>query len=143
MEFRLATAEDILKVRQNPLHGEAKPSAETSELYHIFALEGIDGKILMTGGFQFITDTTAWTWIELSKEAETCLVTCFRVMKEWIEQYCKDNGIIRLQCFVDESFPQGIKLIEHLGFDPQSRHLMHRFMGDKSAWLYYRIMENE
>lgn len=141
MEFRQATYEDIKKVRQNPLHTHQKPAMESAETFHIFALEGMAGEILMTGGFQYITETTAWVWIELSENVESYLITCYRVMKEWIHQYCKDNNIIRLQCFIDESFPQGIKLAEHLGFDRETRHLMHKFIDDKSAWLYYMIMD--
>lgn len=141
MEFRLATADDILKVRQNPLHTEHKEPPDMGEIFHIFALDDDNGELIGVGGFQLITNTTAWVWVELSKNVNDNLIVTYRVLRDWIEQYCRNNGIIRLQCFIDESFPQSIRLAEHLGFDHESRHLMHRFFNDRSAWLYYRIME--
>lgn len=108
---------------------------------HDFALEK-ESVILAVGGFRMITDKTAWSWILLTKHASTNerLVNLFRTLKEFTEQFCKDNKIRRLQAWVKVGFEEGVRTVEHLGYKRES--IMHHFIDDEPAYLYVKIMEN-
>jgi len=101
-----------------------------------FSLEH-EGVLLGCGGFRLINETTSWCWLDLTDEARKHIVVVYRVIKEWMDNFVKDKGIIRLQAYIDPLFPEAIRTAQHLGFERESN--MKRFYPDRDAYLYTRI----
>lgn len=131
MEFRELTQADIDVVKNNSIsRGILHKQPEIIDYSYCLKHEG---KVLGIGGIRFINQTTAWGWVDISKDAESRIITSYRAIKEWMEVLCRDKGIKRLQCYVEMDFPEAIRMVEHLGFEQES--IMPRFVGEKSAYL--------
>lgn len=100
-----------------------------------------EGKVLGIGGVRLITPTVAWGWLDITHYAGDHMLTSYRVIKEWMEILCKDKGIKRLQAYVDCSFPEAIRTVEHLGFEKEFDKPMRKFVGNDDAWLFVRFFE--
>lgn len=136
-EFRVMSLRDYETLRQHSLYPLEKENPSTP-CYENFAYEHL-GELYAGGGFALITETTAWAWVCLTDAVVPGHVRpVYQVMKEFIELWCREHGIIRLQAFVREGFERGYRLVEHLGFQPEG-YLMPHFCGkDKAAQLFVR-----
>lgn len=135
MKFRETTQEDIDFVADHSVsRGIAKHQPECID--YCYTLEHED-KPLGIGGFRLINLTTAWCWLDLTDLAGSHVIVCYRVIKEWIDEFVKEYGIKRLQCYVEPDFPEAIRMVKHLGFEYEST--MPYFVNDKSAEMFIRI----
>lgn len=133
MEFREATTEDLKVCSEHSLH-ELDTKSTVSKEDFAFVLDHGD-HILCAGGFQMITDVCAWAWIMPTKYVGSHWVPTIRVIKEWMEIWCKEHEIVRLQAWVKVGFDEGIRTAEHLGFIKEYK--MNNFIADGvDAWLY-------
>lgn len=134
MEFGELTQADIDAVKDNSIsRGILHKQPETIDYNYALRHEG---KVLAIGGIRLINETTAWGWLDVSKDAESHIITVYRVIKEWMEILVEQKSIKRLQAYVECDFPKAKRTIEHLGFVLES--IMPRFVGEKSAYLYVR-----
>lgn len=137
MEFREMTKSDVEFVAKHSISrgvfGKMFRQTDFS-----WSLEH-EGKILATGGIQLINPVAAWGWIDLTEYAQVRIFTVYRVIKEWMEKFCEDNKIKRLQAYIETDFPQAKRTVKHLGFEFES--VMKNFMGDKDAHMYKRIFQ--
>jgi hypothetical protein len=63
-----------------------------------------------------------------------------RRIREYIDIFCREHKILRLEAWVDVNFNEGLRLVKHLGFHPESRKI--NFLGkNKDAWLYVRFFD--
>ena len=104
---------------------------------YCFTLEH-EGKPLGIGGFRLINKTTAWCWVDLTDLAEKHITTCYRVIREWIDKFVEEHQLKRLQAYIECDFPEAIRMVQHLGFEEESR--MENFVDDKPAYLYARLI---
>lgn len=140
MEFRKATEKDLEFVEQNSLYPTSEKD-QTEAIDYIYTLDHGD-YILAVGGFRMITDSTAWAWTELTKYVDGHVIPTYRVISEYMEIFCKNNNIIRLQAWVASDFVEGIRTAEHLGF--MKEYLMEDFLGkDKDAILFVKYYNGE
>ncbi len=124
MEFRQATESDLNFVKENSLYPiEEKEVAETD---YVYTLDHGD-YILGVGGFRMITGTTAWAWLELTDYVGGHLVPTYRVIKEYMEIFCRDHHIVRLQAWVRDGFMEGMRTVRNLDFEEE--YLMKNFLG--------------
>ena len=136
MEFREATQSDMDALADKSIsRGIQKQCPEQTE--YMYALEH-EGLVLMIGGFRMINVATAWCWVDISSDAGNHLLAAYRVIRDWIEAFCKEKKIVRLQAYVETDFTEAISMVQHLGFTKES--IMERFMGDRDAFLYKRII---
>ncbi len=136
MKFREAIQPDFDYLADHSVsRGIQKHAPEQIEYTYTLEHEGIP---LCIGGFRMINVTTAWCWVDLSSDAGSHLLAVYRTIREWIESFCKENKIVRLQAYVECDFTQAISMVQHLGFTKEC--IMERFMGDKDAFLYKRIL---
>jgi len=135
MKFRETTEEDILFVADHSVsRGIAKKQPECIDYCYTLEHEGVP---LGIGGFRLINLTTAWAWLDVTDKAGEHIISCYRVLKEWIDIFVKEHGLKRLQAYVECDFPEAIRMVIHLGFHRESTML--NFVGNKPAYLYVRI----
>lgn len=113
-------------------HSYKKPVTPVDYLY---ALDD-DGDILMVGGFRVITDATAWCWVDISAKGLHKIYSCYRVMAEWMDSFCQEHGVTRLEAVIKDGYDAGCRLVEHLGFTYESHKP--KFFGDGDGLLYVR-----
>lgn len=136
MKFREMTNEDFEYLKDHSIsRGIFKNTPIETEFS--FSLEH-EGTLLGSGGFRLINETTSWVWIDMTYESRKHIHTVYRVIKEWLDVFVKDKGIIRLQAYIDPNFPEAIRTVQHLGFERESN--MKRFYPDRDAYLYVRII---
>ena len=135
MEFRPAVEPDLEFVEATLLH-RTMQYKQPERIDYCYTLEH-ENEILGIGGFRFISETTAWVWILMSKYAKPHLKTCYRCIKGWMDIFCEDHKLRRLQAYVDVDFPEAIRLIEHLGFEREFR--MKNFMPETDAYMYVKF----
>lgn len=136
MQFKETTQEDLDFVAEHSVsRGIQKQCPE--QIDYCYTLEH-EGKPLGIGGFRLINTTTAWCWFDMTDLAGKHIVVCYRVIKEWADIFIKEHGIKRLQAYVECDFPEAIRMVQHLGFELESR--MKNFMGNKDAFLFTRLM---
>ena len=134
MRFRESKPEDFVYMAEHSMNKTVdRKDFETVD--YTYTLEH-DGNPLCLGGFRMIVPTTAWCWIDLTKEATENMYTPYRVICEWMETFTKDMKIKRLQAFVRD-IPHHIRLVEHLGFHLEGK--MKNFYGDEDGLLYRRL----
>lgn len=137
MEFRKMTEQDWKIAEEHPLYPNGKKEVNDVQDFD-FTFEH-DGQVMCVGGFRMITETSAWGWIQLTEYSKEHLVPSIRVVKEWMEEWCKNHSIIRLQAWVATDFIEGMRTVEHFGFRREC--LLNDFLGkDKPAVLYAKIM---
>ena len=88
-------------------------------------------------GFRFINDTTAWCWLCMGEAATQHLTESFRCLATWIPSFCRDFGVRRLEAYVEVGFEEGIRLVEHLQFEEESR--MKDFIDGNPAIRFVRF----
>jgi RimJ/RimL family protein N-acetyltransferase len=136
MIFREATEEDLSYISFNSAsRGIQKQCPE--QIDYLYTLEH-ENEPLGVGGFRLINLTTAWCWVDLSEKGHNHVIKTYRTIKEWIDTFAKAHKIRRLQAYVEEDFPQAIRMVEHLGFERES--VMKNFIDDKSCYMYVRIL---
>jgi RimJ/RimL family protein N-acetyltransferase len=137
MEFRETTQKDLDFLADHSVsRGITKHQPECVD--YCYTLEH-EGKVLGIGGFRLINLTTAWCWLDMSDLAGGHIITSYRVSKKWMEIFAKEHGIKRLQAYIEASFPEAIRTVEHLGFHKEST--MSNFVGNQPAYLYVRFFE--
>ncbi len=136
MEFREATQADFDYLAEHSISRGIQKYCPDQTVY-VYALE-CEGIVLGIGGFQLINKTTAWCWIDLSTDAKDRLLIVYRTMKEWGESFCREHGIVRLQCYIECDFTEAISMAQHFGFKKES--IMKKFMGDKDAFMYVKVI---
>jgi hypothetical protein len=130
------TLEDVKYLEDNSVsRGIFKNTPEVTDYSYSLEHEGI---LLASGGFRLINNTTAWCWLDMSHHAGSHIQTLYRVISEWMEEFIKDKGIKRLQAYIDPLFPEGIRLVQHLGFERESN--MTNFYGNRDAYLYRKLI---
>jgi hypothetical protein len=138
MEFRQATEADIKFAADHALFPKRDPDQENNADF-VYTLDHGD-YILAVGGFRMITETTAWAWIELTEYVGNHLIPTIRVISEYMEIFCKNHKIRRLQAWVDEDFSEGMRTAIHLGFE--SEYILKDFLGkDKNAIMFVKYYE--
>ena len=136
MNFRIAIQDDYDYMADHSIsRGIQKHSP--GQLDYVYTLEHED-EVLCIGGFQMINLTTAWCWIDISSEAGDHIVMMYRVIRDWIENFCEEHKIRRLQSYVECDFTEAITLVQHLGFTKES--IMEKFMGDRDAFMYKKVI---
>lgn len=136
MLFRAMTTEDYEYLKDHSAsRGIFKNTPDVTEFS--YSLEH-DGKLLASGGYRLINETTAWAWIDLTHDAGNHILSLYNATKKWTEEFVKDKGIKRLQAYIDPNFPEAIRLAQHLGFERESN--MKNFYGDRDALLYVRLI---
>lgn len=135
MQFREAAQSDLDFVEATLLHNTVHYK-QPERIDYCYTLEH-ENEILGVGGFRFVNETTAWVWIILSKYAKGHLKTVYRATKEWMDIFCEEHRLRRLQAYVDIGFPEANSLVEHLNFNWEST--MKNFWPDKDAHLYVRF----
>ncbi|MBE3143564.1 MAG: hypothetical protein IMZ61_06535 [Planctomycetes bacterium] len=135
MDFHEVTAQDIEFMAKNSLCPEIYKHRE-EQIDYCFALSHED-KTLGIGGFRMITNTTYFTWFDLSKAAyENNIIVCYRTIREKMESFAKEKGIILMMAYVRVGFEAGIHTAQHLGFNLECR--LNRFLGEDPADLYLK-----
>lgn len=135
MEFRQSTQSDFDFVTEHSLYKSGEKDVP-SQVRYAYTLDHGD-YILGIGGFEMITDTTAWAWLELTEYVGSHLIPTFRVVAEYIDIFCKNHKIRRLQAWVDKDFPEGIRTVRHLGF--QEEYMLKDFLGKgKNAIMFVK-----
>ena len=104
---------------------------------YMYTLEHEDVPI-MIGGFRLITNTTAWCWCELADGIEKHLVTAYRLIRDWIDEFAKAHGIRRMQAAIRTDKPEAARLVGHLHFKFES--IMDKFFDDEDGLLFVRII---
>jgi hypothetical protein len=149
MEFRTATDEDFEQAAKKGLSG-GKYLEPGEVTYHAVALIE-DEELVGIGGFQKITDTTAWAWVELTPQTFDNIYVFYRTVRDWIHGWkendgthhpgmCERHHIYRLQAWVDVENKKAERFCEHLGFSKEYR--MKDFLGKgKDAFMYVQYME--
>ncbi len=135
MEFRTATQADFDYLAEHSISRGIQKYCPDQTVY-VYALE-CEGIVLGIGGFRLINKTTAWCWIDLSTDAKDQILIVYRTMKEWGELFCREHGIVRLQCYVEKSFPEAIRMVTHFGF--KEEFCMPNFVGSESAYMYSKF----
>ena len=152
MDFRIMTAEDLAFVDAHLLYPDERKERKDDQDFN-FALQHGD-YVLGVGGFRMITDTTAWAWVQLTSYVGHHIIPTIRVITEYMDGYylkdgthkpgfCKKHGILRLQAFVRADFPEGHRLVEHLGYFREGP-VMKDFCGKGiDAHLYVKHYDGE
>lgn len=134
MEFRIATQEDLDFVSEHKLYPNDDDKKGPERTDYVYTLDHGD-YILGVGGFRLVTNTTAWAWFELTEYVGDHLVPTYRCIVEWMEIFCKNHGIIRLQAWVEKGFTQGMRTMRHCGF--QEEYMLKDFLGqDRDAIMF-------
>jgi RimJ/RimL family protein N-acetyltransferase len=76
--------------------------------------------------------------VDITRHAEGHMIIGYRVIKEWLDELVEIHGIKRLQAYVEPGHPERIRMVQHLGFERES--ILEKFLGDKDAYLYKRII---
>jgi len=135
------TEADLKVIEKHSLYPQEPKNGCSDNAHYEFVLEH-GGYILAAGGFRAITETTAEGWIQLTDYMGPHLIATYRVISEWLEIWCKNHKIHRIQAWVKAGFEEGKRTVEHLGF--QKEFKMVDFLGKgRDAWQYYRLMEIE
>jgi len=136
MIFRETTQSDLDYLADHSV-SRGIQSKQPSAIEYLYTLEH-EGVPLGVGGFRLINLTTAWCWVDISEASRGHMITCYRVIKDWIDLFVEEHGIKRLQAYVEPNFPEAIRMVEHLGFEQES--IMKNFVGDKDAAMFVRII---
>lgn len=136
MIFR-ETIQTDLKYMENHSINQKVDRKQLDRIDYIYTLEHEDIP-LMVGGFRMITSSVAWCWIDLSDECGKHIIPAYRVISEWIGIFAKEHNIRRLQAFVRKDYLEGIRLMQHLGFEYEST--MEDFFPDCHASMYKRLI---
>lgn len=140
MEFRQSTEDDLKFAAEHSLY-EPSGKEKMDTVDFVYTLDHGD-YILGIGGFRMITDTTAWAWIELTEFVGKHLVPTVRVVSEYMEIFCKNHGIRRLQAWVNKEFAEGIRTTRHFGFEEE--YMMKDFLGKgKDAIMFVKYFDGE
>lgn len=135
------TEADLKFITENALYPFDPKNDKSDNACYEFVLDHGD-YIIGGGGFRAITETTAEGWIALTTYVGDHVVPAYRVINEWLEIWCKNHNIHRVQAWVKAGFEEGKRTLRHLGFTEEFKML--DFLGPgKDAYLYYRIMENK
>jgi len=148
MNFREAKPDDLDFVMNNALYPHQVDKDCRKRICYDYTFEQND-TILGMGGFIILNDTTAECWVFLTTFAmkpiipNLCTLSeCMRRIKDQMEIFAKNHGILRFQAWVSCDFEEGNRLVRHLGFEKESK--MINYLGkDKDAWLYVKMMEIE
>jgi hypothetical protein len=140
MEFRQSTEEDLKFVEKYSLY-PSSGKVISDQIDFIYTLDHGD-YILGVGGFRLITDSTAWAWIDLTEYVGSHLVMTLRVIKEYMEIFCRDHHIRRLQAWVERGFTEGLRTVRHAGFVEE--YMMHDFLGKgRDAIMFVKYFDGE
>ena len=132
MNFRETTQEDLDFVANHSVsRGILKRQPECID--YCYTLEH-EGNILGIGGLRLINATTMWAWTDWTHLAGEHIIVAYRTVKEWLGIFAKEHGIKRAEAYIECSFPEAIRLVEHLGFHRES--VMPNFVGKEPAYLY-------
>jgi len=96
-----------------------------------------EGKVMCIGGFRLVNLVTMWCWLDLSTEAGGHIIAVYRVVKEYLEAFAKNQNIQRAQAYVEPDFPEAIRMVQHLGFKKES--IMEGFTPKGDAFMYRRL----
>ena len=134
IEFRESKPEDFQHMIEHSTNKtvDRKPFERVDYSY---TLEE-DGKPVGMGGFSLIVPETYWCWIDLTEDAEKNIVTCYRVIRDWMNKFAESMEIKRLQAFIKDR-PRHIRLAEHLGFERES--VMKNFYGNEDGFMYRKL----
>ena len=138
MIFRETTQEDLDYCSKYGISG-GKFDLPGDTVTETVTLE-LEGLVIAIGGIVKITETTAWSWVEVTPESIDHIYTFYRTVKEWSDICAKLNGIRRYQSWVDASNEKHIRFAKHLGFEVEST--MKDFLGKgKDALLFVKMMD--
>ena len=135
MEFRKAEESDLAFMAEHTI-SRGCFKEQPAMMDYVYALEH-DGNLLAIGGVKIVNPWTAWAWLDLSEHAPGHYVLLFRLIREWLDAFMEENGIMRIMAGVETDFLKGIEMVEHLGFRRES--IMEHFCGKKDAYCYVRI----
>jgi hypothetical protein len=134
MDFRESTQADLDFAAEHSLYGGDKDQPDRID--YAFTLDHGD-YILAVGGFRMITNSTAWGWIELTEYMGPHLMATYRVISEYMDIFCENHKICRLQAWVRDGFKEGFRVMRHLGFEEE--YMLHDFLGKgENAIMFVR-----
>ncbi len=135
MEFRATIDSDRDFVGKHSIsRGVCNEQPEVFEFCYTLEHEGV---IFGIGGLRLITPQVAWAHVDMTTFALKRIKTCYRVVGDVITNCARENGIRRVQAYVDLEFPDAIRMAQHLGFERES--VMRNFIDGKPAGLYTRM----
>lgn len=135
VNFRELKQEDIDAVKNDSI-SRGILSKQPESIDFGYTLEH-EGKVLGIGGFRLINMTTIWCWTDWTHFAREHTITAYRTVREYIDIFAKEHKIKRAQAYVECSFPEAIRMVEHLGFHRES--VMPNFVENESAYLYVKF----
>ncbi len=134
MDFRIATEDDLKEVAKTTVSRGCRELPESIDL--VYALEH-EGKVLGVGGVKLMNAATAWVWLDVAAVGKEHMILAYRLIRNWLNAFMAEQGIVRLMAAVDCEFPEGILLAEHLGFERES--VAKRFFDTRDAYIYVRF----
>ena len=135
MLLREATIEDMQATAAKGIEDGACGCMATIPPYALVD----QGEVLAVVGMVLVSPTTAWCYMNVSKEVHGRVIAAYRVLGEWFNQVVKTHRLERLMAVVRADFPEGIRTVEHMGFRREAE--LPRFYGDKPGLLYVRFEE--
>lgn len=148
MQFREMQESDLIYIQEHGVRDKDRKIRVGRSDYDYALVEG--DVVLGVAGFRFINDTTAWCWLSMTDAAKQNLTESFRALSgwiggfkgegdQWIPGFCETMGIRRLEAYIEIGFDAGKRLVEHLGFEFESRKK--NFFGDEPADCYVRFFK--
>ncbi len=141
MEFRPATQEDLVYVRENPFEGAVKnyPYMECPDDNTYCVI--YESAIVAVGGVQVPWEGRGQFWLIMTAECKKFGIHGLRALyaiKEKIEELVKKNNLWRGEAAIRTDFSRAIGMIESLGFERKC--LMEQYWPDKTdAYLYSKV----
>ena len=142
MEFRQATQEDFIYVKNNPYEGAVKdyPHAEVPD-ENTYAVI-FEGNLVAVGGVQVKWKGVGLMWLILTADCKKhgiYGVLALSAIKQKTDYLMEKNGLWHAQATVSPDFPEAIKMIEFLGF--KRKCLMEKYFPDGcDSYLYTKVI---
>ena len=76
----------------------------------------IDGRIVAVGGVVVSSEGVGVTWAILTEDALRNIVKVYRIVRDFLGLFIETYDLRIVQALARVDFPQGISMLEHLGF---------------------------
>lgn len=138
MELRESKQEDIdVCIHDGISGGNFKQDVNDAKAFSLLK----DKTLLGMGGYLKITETTAWFWVELTHEARHHIIAVYRTCRSFLDRLAEENGIIRMQAWIEVGYEERIRFAEHLGFEREG-DMLHDFAGKgRPAYIYVKYLQ--
>lgn len=134
MELRPLRIEDVAAMEGRSISRGGKGIEAIDVAYTLCAGE----TVLAIGGLRRLGGEAGWFWLDMSTEARSQILSVYRVVRDWVDLMLTQHGIRCAMCAVEFDFAEGLRLVEHLGFERQGT--LPGFFGEKCGLLYVRTL---